>query len=167
MIEVDLSRTEDVTFKFPNTVGVVARELIAPKPDCAFGCFLNLSNWETHYFPEDPSIFSIDIPRLRGLVNLRDYSELSCGIVGDFSLPTFAIARESDSGAVFFAENQLLGTFRCFYEAQCVARRRIDKTLPVLPLGIVNVGNLVEFWACSPTTISGKVVFIAVRLIYP
>jgi hypothetical protein len=33
------------------------------------------------------------------------------------------------------------------FDAQTILKERINSQLPVLPMGLVNVGNLVEFWA--------------------
>jgi hypothetical protein len=34
------------------------------------------------------------------------------------------------------------------HEAQAIVQRKIDKNLPAIALGIVNVGNWVELWGC-------------------
>ena len=141
---------EDVNLKFPVCLRDVAKELTAPKPDLLFGSHLNASTLKSEYFPETvTNIFSLDDRRVRSLLQLQEYDELCCGLVGrGFSFPTFTVERKSDSGALYYAQNQLLGTLRCMVESQMVAKRRVDKNLPVLSLGIVNVGNWVEFWGC-------------------
>lgn len=56
---------------------------------------------------------------------------------GRVLLSTLVIERKSDSGNIYYAQNQVLGALRCMYEAQAVAKQKIDNTLPTLPLGIV------------------------------
>jgi len=134
-------------------MGDVAKELTIPKPDVVFGSFINRSSLESEFFTDQiPSMFSLDHRRLLPLLSMPELLDLSCGAVGEgFCFPTLVIERKRDCGPLFFAQNQVLGALRCMFEAQTVANRKVDKTLPVLPLGIVNVGNWIEFWACWPS----------------
>jgi hypothetical protein len=61
----------------------------------------------------------------------------------------------NQTGSLYHAENQLLGAFRCMLDAQKIAKVRVDNELPVLPLGMTNVGNLVSFRACWPKNKEG------------
>lgn len=97
-------------------------------------------------------MFSLDHRRLCPLLSMSELLDLSCGTIGEgFCFPTLVIESKSDCVPLYYAQNQILGALRCIFEAQTIAKRKVDKTLPVLPLGIVNVGNWIEFWACWPS----------------
>jgi len=98
------------------------------------------------------SIFHLDQDWLARLTR-RDFAEISCGAASQlFCFPTFTIERKSDSGSSYVAQNQLLGSLLCIYESMKVSHRHIDKNLPVMALGLVNVGNWVELWGLWPGT---------------
>ena len=144
---------EDVQLKFPAAISAIAKTLIAPKPDVIFGSRLDASQYiDPVYKNEPPSVYSLDGERVQSIFTVSEFSDISCGAIGDkFCFPTFTIERKSDSGSCFFAQNQLFGTFRCILEAQTIAKRRINNSLPVLALGLVNVGNWTEFWGAWPS----------------
>jgi hypothetical protein len=93
------------------------------------------------------SDLALDSKRVKDLLSMNDFSDVSCGMTGEFAFPSFVIERKSDSGSLFFAQNQLIGALRCIFEAQLIAQQKLDQKLPVLALGLVNVGNWIEFWA--------------------
>ena len=100
------------------------------------------------YTESSPSLFYLDRQKVQSLLSVQEFADLSLGAIGDiFCFPTFAIERKSDSGSLYYAQNQLIGMFRCMIEAQTIAQRRICSLLPILAMGLVNVGNWVEFWA--------------------
>jgi hypothetical protein len=127
----------------------VSKSLGAPKPDTLFGSYLNRGTLMTHiYGTGRPGIFSIDHQLVKHLSPV-ELSEVACGALGEqFCFPLFVVERKSDSGALFHAQNQLLGSLSCMYEAQAIVQRKFDKNLPAIALGIVNVGNWVELWGC-------------------
>ena len=134
-------------------MGDFARELTIPKPDVVFGSFINRSSLESQFFTDQvPSMFSLDHRRLARLLSMPELSDVSCGTVGEgFCFPTLVIERKGDYGPLYDAQNQILGALRCMFEAQTITKRKVDKTLPVLPLGIVNIDHWIEFWACYPS----------------
>ena len=144
---------EDVQLKFPAVIGTIAKTLTAPKSDVVFGSRLDASQYiDPVYKDEPPSVYSLDGERVRSIFTVSEFSDVSCGAIEDkFCFPTFTIQRKSDSGSCFLAQNQLFGTLRCILEAQMIAKRRINNSLPVLALGLVNVGNWTEFWGAWPS----------------
>ena len=98
-------------------------------------------------------------------MTITELLEAGCGATGEnFCFPTFVVERNSDCGSLYHAENQLLGALRCMLDAQKIAKFRVDNDLPVLPLGIANVGNWVSFWACWPNNSKEEVLFISCPL---
>ena len=94
-------------------------------------------------------MFSLDYHCLHPLLSMAELLDLSCGAIGEgLYFPKLVIEHKSDCGPLYFVQNQVLGALRCIFEAQTVAQCKLDKTLPVLPFGIVNVGNWIEFWTC-------------------
>ena len=142
------------------------RELTSPKPDILYGSSINRSNLVSEFFEDRPlSKFSLDHHRLRQMMTLTELLEAGCGATGEnFCFPTFVVERKSDCGPLYHAENQLLGALRCMLDAQKIAKARVHNELPVLPLGIVNVGNWVSFWACWPNESREGVSSIALPL---
>jgi len=149
-------RLGETTLKYPISMGKVAAELTAPKPDIAFFSHMNLSSLEGDLwsastrkpFMSTPTLFTLDDDALLARLSWRESQEICCGArSAGFHCPTFVVERKSDSGSLFYAENQFLGSIRCMLEAQAILKERINSHLPVLPMGLVNVGNLVEFWA--------------------
>jgi len=135
---------------YPTSLGEVSRELTSPKPDILFGSSINRSNLVSEFY-EDSEIsdFSLDHRYLRQMMTLTELLEAGCGATGEiFCFPTFVVERKSDCGPLYYAENQLLGALRCMFEAQKIAKSRVNNELPILPLGITNVGNWISFWAC-------------------
>jgi hypothetical protein len=141
----------------------VSRELTLPKPDILYGSSINRSNLVSEFYEDRPvSNFSLDHRRLREIMTFTELLEAGCGATGEnFCFPTFVVERKSDCGPLYHAENQLLGALRCMFDAQQIAHSRIDDQLPVLPLGIANVGNWISFWACWPNTCRDEVSSIA------
>ena len=137
---------------YPTSLGEVSQELTSPKPDILFGSSINRSNLVSEFYENSEiSYFSLDHRRLLQLMTFTELLEAGCGATGEiFCFPTFVVERKSDCGLLFLAENQLLGTLRCMFDAQKIANCRIDNELPILPLGITNVGNWISFWACWP-----------------
>ena len=144
---------EDVQLKYPAIISTITKTLTAPKPDVVFGSRLDASQYIDPVYKDEPlSVYSLDAERVQSLFPVSEFSDVSCGAIGDrFCFPTFAIERKSDSGSCFFAQNQLIGALRCILEAQTIAKRRISSSLPVLALGLVNVGNWAEFWGAWPS----------------
>ena len=140
---------EDTQLKFPASVGTAAKVLLAPKPDVVFGSHLKGGIFDDPvYTDSSPSVFCLDREKVQSFLSVQEFSDLSLGAIDDiFCFPTFAIERKSDSGSLYYAQNQLIGLFRCMIEAQAIAQRRISSFLPILAMGLVNVGNWVEFWA--------------------
>ena len=136
-----------------------AKDLTIPKPDVLFGAQLNRTTLLSPSFKLDEhNIFALDSLEVMNRLQAEEFVDLSCGAVGTgFVFPTFTVERKSDSGAVYSAQNQLLGTFRCMHEAQRVARRHFDDTLPIQPMGFINVGNHIEFWGAWEVLQEGKV----------
>lgn len=142
----------DVQLEYPSKLAAISKDLTAPKPDVVFGSRLDASQYnDPVYKDEPPSVYSLDSERLESLLSVSEFCDRSCGAISEkFCFPTFAIERKSDNGSCFLAQNQLIQTLRCMLEAQWIAKGRINTDLPVLALGIVNVGNWVEFWAAWP-----------------
>lgn len=151
---------------YPGSVGEVSRELTSPKLDILFGSSINRSNLVSEFFEDrHVSKFSLDHRRLRQIMTFTELLEAGCGATGEnFCFPTFVVERKSDCGPLYHAENQLLGALRCMFDAQKIAKARIENELPVLPLGIVNVGNWISFWACWPNKSREGVSSIALPL---
>ena len=128
----------------------VSKELTIPKPDALFGSHLNRTRLRASLYGDGSkkSIFNLDSRTVNTLMtNMNDYNDITCGISGySFGFPIFVIERKSDSGSMYFAENQLFGSLICTLQAQRVAKQRVNEDLPALALGFVNVGNLIEFW---------------------
>lgn len=139
---------------------------MSPQPDILYGSSINRSNFVSEFFEDrQASKFSLDHRRLRQIMTITELLEAGCGATGEnFCFPTFVVERESDCEPLFPAENQLLGCLRCMFDAQKIAKSRIDNDLPVLPLGIANVGNWISFWACWPNDSREDVSFSALHL---
>ena len=137
------------TLEYPMSMGKVAAELTVPKPDICFFSHMNLSSLQGDLMPAwTPSIFSLDDEQLFSRLSWREGEEICCGAGSEgFCCPTFVVERTSDSGSQFLAQNQFFSSLRCIVEAQSILKERINNELPVLPMGLVNVGNWVEFWA--------------------
>jgi hypothetical protein len=159
-------RLGETTFKYPMSMDKVAAELTAPKPDVAFFSHMNRASLQSRLwsprtrapFNSTPNLFNLDDNALLSRLTWRESQEIGCGARGaGFLCPTFVIERKSDSGSLFYAENQFLGSLRCMFEAQEILKASINNELPVLPMGLVNVGNLVEFWAGWLNPDSGRV----------
>jgi hypothetical protein len=108
------------------------------------------------------SNFSLDHRRLDEMLNMNELLEVACGVTDDlFCFPTFVVERKSDNGSLYAVENQLSRAFRCIFEAQKVAQSRVNEDLPILPLGITNVGNWIYLWAGWPNSTREDVSSIA------
>src|SRR5271167_2071785 len=94
-------------------------------------------------------MFSLDHRRLRPLLSMSELLDLSCGTIREgFCFPTLVMERKGDCGPLYYAQNQILGALRCMFKTQTITKSKINNTLPILPLGIFNVGHWIEFWAC-------------------
>jgi len=135
-------------------VGQFSRDLTSPNPDIVFGSRLNRALLVDELKDNIKiSNFSLDHRRLEEMLNITELLEVACGVTEDlFCFPTFVVERTSDSGSLHAVENQLLGAFRCIFEAQKIAQSRVNKDLPILPLGITNVGNWISLWAGWPNS---------------
>ena len=130
-------------------MGKVASELTVPKPDICFFSHMNLSSIQGDLIaPSTPRHSSLDDEKLLSRLTWREAQEICCGArVAGLCCPTFVVEGKSDSASHFDAQNQFLGSFRRIVEAQSILHQRINIELPVLPMGLVNVGNWVEYWA--------------------
>ena len=147
------SSSDDTLLKLPASLGQAAKLMTNPKPDVMFGSWLNRKEMmSTIHGDNQDSIFHLDQDWLARLTR-RDFAEISSGAASQlFCFPTFTIERKSDSGSSYVAQNQLLGSLLCIYESMKVSHLHIDKNLPVMALGLVNVGNWVELWGLWPGT---------------
>ena len=152
-------RIQDVTLNFPKKFEKAANSLTAPKPDIVFGAYINRATLKLDMYEyQDPGVYFINHHDLVKSLSSQEFSEIGCGAIGEqFCFPTVAIERKSDSGSLFFAQNQLLGALCCIYEAQKIARLHFSSTLPHLAIGIVNVGHNVEVWAMWPNIVGDRV----------
>jgi len=135
-------------------VGKFSGDLTPPKPDIIFGSALNRAALIDELKDNIKiSNFSLDHRRLEEMLNMTELLEVGCGVTEDlFCFPTFVVERKSDNGSLYAVENQLLGAFRCIFEAQKIAQSRVNTNLPILPLGITNVGNWISLWAGWPNS---------------
>jgi hypothetical protein len=149
----DFYSMEDVELRHPPRVATMAKTLTAPKPEVTFGSCLDGNQYINPVYKDEPrSIYSLDVERILSLFSFSEFSDISSGAIGDkFCFPTFTIERKSDSGSCFFAENELIGTLRCMLEAQIIANRRVSSSLLVVAMGLVNVGNWIEFGGVWPS----------------
>jgi hypothetical protein len=145
--------------EFPKKLEKAAKALIAPKPDILFGAYINRAILKLHMYEyQDPGIYFINHHDLEKELSAQEFSEIGCGAIGEqFCFPTVAIVRKSDSGSLFFVQNQLLCSLCCIYESQRIARRHFSPDLPCLAIGIVNVGNHVEVWGMWPAALGDRV----------
>jgi hypothetical protein len=123
-------------------------ELPVPNPDICFFSYMNLPSLRSDLMPAwTPTIFSLDDEKLFSRLSSVEAEEICCGAQSEaFCCPTFVVERTSDSGSQFL-QNRFFGSLRCIVEAQSILKERINNEPPVLPMGLVNVGNWVEFWA--------------------
>jgi hypothetical protein len=145
--------------KFPKRFETAAKSLTVPKPDILFGAYINRATLKLDMDEyQDPGIYFINPRDLEKVLSAQEFSEIGCGAIGErFCFPTVAIERTSDSGSLYFAQNQLLGSLCCIYQAQKIARGHFSPTLPHLAMGIVNVGHNIEVWAMWPKIVRDKV----------
>jgi hypothetical protein len=135
-------------------VGQISADLTSPNPDIVFGSALNRAGLVDELKDKiEISNFSLDHRRLEEMLDMTELLEVTCGANEHlFCFPTFVVERKSDSGSLYAVENQLLGAFRCIFEAQKIAQSRVNQDLPILPLGITNVGNWISLWAGWPNS---------------
>ena len=72
-------------------------------------------------YDSQTSIFNLDYYlKVNSLmVEVDDFNDITYGIQGySFGFPVFSIERESDSGSIYFVENQLFGSLICMLQAQ-------------------------------------------------
>jgi hypothetical protein len=79
----------------------------------------------------------------------EDISSLKCGLARPFTFPLFVLERKSDSGSGFVARNQLFTGLLSLYESQTTANAKISANLPVLALGMTNLGDLFELYCMT------------------
>jgi hypothetical protein len=127
----------------------MAKSMRCAKPDLLFGLSGSSGNINV------PQISSIKTDRYKfdfGLLTLlrlttEDFEVVKCRLRGcSFSFPVLVLERESDGGNAYVARNQVFTCLLSVYEAQKLAQEKISPRLPILALGLCNVGDYFELY---------------------
>jgi hypothetical protein len=125
----------------------MSKSMTCAKPDLIFGLSFSAGNTI-----EVPAIRTVKTNRYKvdaALLKLFDleFGIVKCGLRGrSFGFPLLVLERKSDSGNAYVARSQIFTGLLSIYEAQKVAQEKISARLPILALGLCNVGDYFELY---------------------